>query len=230
MRVEQRIFVIIPALNEAASIASVLDAIPPWVDERIVVDNGSEDQTREVALQHGARVIDEPQAGYGAACLRGMAVARDADIIVFLDADFSDVPTDMRYLVDPLIYGQADFVISDRTARTKSRQALGAVQHYGNGLVCKLIRLFWGHEYRDLGPFRAIRRSKLDSLSMADRDYGWTVEMQIRAIKHGLSILEVPVDYWHRAAGQSKISGSLTGIIRAGSKILFVVFRERMRS
>ncbi len=226
MRNGQHISVIIPALNEEASIGSVLDAVPDWVDEKIVVNNGSTDQTAIVASQHGARVIHEPQPGYGAACLRGISWVNEADkadIIIFLDADFSDEPADMHRLADPVISCQADLVLGDRTS---NRQVLGTAQYYGNKLTCRLMALFWGHVYGDLGPFRAIRRSSLNNLKMADLNFGWTVEMQIKAIKHQLSVLEIPVAYRHRLAGRSKMSGTLSGIIRAGSKILFVIFRE----
>ena len=228
MRGGQRIGVIIPALDEEASIGAVLDAIPAWVDERIVIDNGCSDNTAAVAKTHGARVIEEPRPGYGAACLRGIAAARDADILVFLDADFSDDPAAMDRLVDPIVAGRADIAISDRTSTAEGRAAMSAAQLFGNRLACLLIRLFWGHRYHDLGPFRAVRRAALEGLAMADRDFGWTVEMQIRALKHKLAIAEVPVAYWERLAGRSKISGTLSGVFGAGRKILTVIFREAL--
>ncbi len=229
MRQEQLISVIIPALNEEASIGVVLDAIPAWVDERIVVDNGCSDGTAAVASQHGARVIEEPQPGYGAACLAGIAAAESADIIVFLDADFSDDPSRMQSLVDPIIEDRADITISDRMATPEGRRAMSAAQYYGNRLACRLIKLFWGYGFHDLGPFRAIQRSSLVALAMADRDFGWTVEMQIKAVRRGLSIAQVPVAYRQRLAGRSKISGTVSGVVRAGAKILYVVFREAFR-
>lgn len=228
MRGGQRIGVIIPALDEEASIGAVLDAIPAWVDERIVIDNGCSDNTAAVAKTHGARVIEEPRPGYGAACLRGIAAARDADILVFLDADFSDDPAAMDRLVDPIVAGRADIAISDRTSTAEGRAAMSAAQLFGNRLACLLIRLFWGHRYHDLGPFRAVRRAALEGLAMADRDFGWTVEMQIRALKHKLAIAEVPVVYRERLAGRSKISGTLSGVFGAGRKILTVIFREAL--
>lgn len=229
MKGDCRIVVIIPALNEEATIGVVLDDIPDWVDEMIVVDNGSTDDTATIAAEHGARVVAEPHPGYGAACLRGIAVAQSADIIVFLDADFSDVPADMHDLVDPIIQRQADITISDRTATSEGRQALSAQQLCGNRLACLLMRMFWGYAFHDLGPFRAIRKSSLDALAMADKDFGWTIEMQIKAIIRGLSIIQVPVQYRQRLAGRSKISGTVSGVIRAGTKILYVVFREALR-
>lgn len=229
MRGGRRIAVIIPALNEEASIGAVLDAVPAWVDARIVVDNGCTDNTAAVAARHGAIVVVETRPGYGAACLCGIAAAQDTDVLVFLDADFSDVPSEMNRLVDPILAGQADMTISDRTATPSGRAALSAPQFYGNRLACLLMRLFWGHQFHDLGPFRAIRRSSLMTLAMADQGYGWTVEMQIKAIKRGLSIVEAPVTYRPRLAGRSKISGTVAGVLGAGSKILYVLFREAFR-
>ena len=226
MRDGQHIAVIIPALDEEASVGAVLDAIPAWDDERILVDNGCSDNTAAVALQHGARVIKESRRGYGAACLRGIETAQDADILVFLDADFSDDLSHMDRLVDPIIAGQADIAISDRTSTAEGRAALSAAQFYGNRLACLLIRLFWAYRYHDLGPFRAIRGAALMGLAMEDPDFGWTVEMQIRAVKRKLAIIEVPVSYRERLAGRSKISGTVSGVFRAGSKILTVIFRE----
>ncbi len=229
MRGGHHISVIIPALNEAKSVGAVLDAIPDWVDARIVVDNGSTDETGAIARQYGARVIDEPEPGYGAACLAGIRAVERTDILVFLDADFSDDPAAMGLLVDPLIDGDADFSISDRTASPEGRKAMTAAQIYGNRLACLLMRLMWGHVYHDLGPFRAIRMRSFQQLAMTDRNFGWTIEMQIRAVIHGLRIREVPVVYRPRLAGKSKISGTFSGVIRAGSKILYVVFREALR-
>jgi len=229
MRGGERIAVIIPALDEEASIGSVLDAVPAWVDERIVVDNGCSDRTAAVATEHGARVVEEPRPGYGAACLRGIDAARSADILVFLDADFSDLPSEMGRLVDPIVAGRADIAIGDRTSTPAGRAALSIPQYFGNALACLLMRLFWGHQFHDLGPFRAIRRSALRELAMADEDFGWTVEMQLRAGEHQLSIVEAPVTYRRRLAGRSKISGTVSGVLGAGSKILYVLFREALR-
>lgn len=232
MRNGCHVTVIIPARNEGGSIGAVLEAIPAWVDSSIVVDNGSSDNTGQVAAANGAVVIHEPKPGYGSACLAGIAATKNSgtdEIIVFLDGDFSDDPTTMNLLVDPIIDDNADMVVSDRTASAESRLAMSFPQFHGNRLACFLMRLFWCHTYHDLGPFRAIRRAALDRLNMTDRNYGWTVEMQIRAVKANLKIREVPVPYRNRIAGQSKISGTFNGVLKAGSKILYVIFRERLR-
>jgi len=220
------ITVIIPVLNEERSLPRVLADIPAWVDRVIVVDNGSTDDTAQVAKRHGATVVRESVRGYGAACLRGIAVAADADILVFLDGDYSDFPEQMDRLVEPIAAGRADMVIGSRTLGRRERGVLTAVQRFGNALSCFLIRRLWNHRYSDLGPFRAIRRNALDVLGVNDRTYGWTIQMQIRAIRSGLRICETPVDY-RRRIGQSNISGTLRGIVGAGTKILTMVVMER---
>jgi len=229
MRVGRHITVIIPAHNEEASIGAVLDDIPSWVDECIVVDNRSHDKTRVIALAHGAHVVPEHRLGYGAACLAGIQAANKlarTDILVFLDADFSDVPSDMQLLVDPIVEDHVDMTVSDRTALRQNRPSFSFAQFYGNRLACWLIRLRWRYTYHDLGPFRVLHRNAYEVLDMSDKDYGWTVEMQIRAVKRNLTILEVPVRYRERLTGKSKISGTITGVIKAGAKILHVIFRE----
>lgn len=221
-----QIGVVIPALNEEKSIGRVLQAIPrQFADLVFVVDNGSSDRTASRAWANGAAVLREPHKGYGAACLAGIAaLPREVDIVVFLDADYSDYPEEMQKLVMPILRDQADFVVGSRTVYPAARAALSPQQRWGNWLATSLIRLLFGHRYSDLGPFRAIRRNALNDLRMSDRDYGWTVEMQIKAIRAGLRIVEVPVQYRQRV-GQSKISGTLKGTMRAGSKILYTVFR-----
>lgn len=222
-----QIAVVIPALNEERSIGRVLQAIPRQFAELIVVvDNGSSDSTASLALANGAQVLSEPHKGYGAACLAGIAaLPEEVEIVVFLDADFSDYPEEMEKLVAPILQNQADFVVGSRMVYPAARAALAPQQRWGNWLATSLIRILFGYRYSDLGPFRAIRRDALESLRMSDRGYGWTVEMQIKAIKGGLHILEVPVQYRQRL-GQSKISGTLKGTMRAGSKILYTVFRS----
>jgi len=229
MKNQSSIAVIIPALNEAQSIPLVLDAVPAWVDRVIVVDNGSSDETAAIASSRGAVVVHEPARGYGAACMRGIAAAADfADILVFLDADYSDFPEQMIRLVDPIARGEADMVIGSRTLGRRERGALTTIQRFGNALSCFLIRRLWRHGYSDLGPFRAIRRTALDCLRMSDRTYGWTIQMQIRAVQAGLRVREVPVDY-RRRIGRSKISGTVRGVVGAGLKILATVARERLQ-
>ncbi len=223
MRNEHSIAVIIPVLNEVASIGQVIDAIPPWVDDIVVVDNGSEDGTGEVATSHGARVVVEPQRGYGAACLCGIAALGAPDIVVFLDGDYSDHPEEMPLLVDPIIQGEVDMMIGSRVRGEWERGALTPQARFGNWLATRLIRLFWGIRYTDLGPFRAIRYRTLHQLDMADQDYGWTVEMQIKAALHAVPADEVPVSYRKRV-GVSKISGTIRGVVGAGYKILSTIF------
>ncbi len=223
MREAYSIAVIIPALNEARSIAQVLEAIPDWVDVRIVADNGSTDNTAQIAEAHGARVIAAPRRGYGAACLAGMAALESPDIVVFLDGDFSDHPDQMERLVAPIIDRQADLVIGSRVLGIREKGALTPQARFGNWLAIRLIRYFWGIQYTDLGPFRAVRYATLKALRMADLDYGWTVEMQIKAAIQGARVAEVPVDYRKRI-GVSKVSGTVRGIAGAGYKILSAIF------
>jgi glycosyltransferase involved in cell wall biosynthesis len=228
MRGNARLAVIIPALNEAAAIGRVLAAIPSWVDEVLVVDNGSTDATAAVARKQGARVIWEPQRGYGAACLAGINALATPDIVVFLDGDYSDHPEEMDRLVDPLVENNADLVIGSRVLGQRQPGALTPQARFGNWLACLLIRLIWRVRYSDLGPFRAIGFPALQLLNMQDRDYGWTVEMQIKAAARHLRILEVPVSYRLRV-GQSKISGTLRGVVGAGTKILATIGKEACR-
>lgn len=223
------ITVIIPALNEEASLPLVLRDLPA-VGRVIVVDNGSTDTTATVGKQSGATVVAEPTRGYGAACLRGLATIDDwvrggADppkIVVFLDADYSDYPEFLTKLVEPLLAGQADFVLGSRLLGSRERGAMPLQSVLGNRFACLLLRLLFGMRYTDLGPFRAIDYRSLCGLKMADRNFGWTVEMQIKAARAGLRMLEVPVPYRCRI-GQSKISGTVTGTLKAGYKILYLI-------
>ena len=215
--------VIIPALNEELSIGRVLSAIPDWVDDIIVVDNGSTDATPGVAREHGARVFFEPRRGYGSACLLGISRLSDPDVVVFLDGDYSDYPEEMDTLVDPIVDGKADMVIGSRVLGQRESGALTPQAIFGNWLSCTLMRWFWKVRYTDLGPFRAIRFSALERLAMHDPDYGWTVEMQIKAAKEGLQVKEVPVSY-RRRIGESKVSGTIRGVVGAGTKILATIF------
>ncbi len=215
--------VIIPTLNEEQSIGKVISDIPDWVDDIIVVDNGSTDRTVEVATAHGARVVPQPERGYGAACLAGIDALQQPDIVVFLDGDYSDYPEEMDMLVDPIIAGEADMVIGSRVAGKSEKGALTPQAIFGNWLSCKLMHLFWGVSYTDLGPFRAIRRSALEFLDMQDRNFGWTIEMQIKAAQRGLREKELPVRYRKRI-GKSKISGTVKGVIMAGTIILRTIF------
>jgi len=225
MRGDHHVTVILPALNEELAIGGVIASIPVWVDDVIVVDNGSTDSTAHIAAAHGARVASEGQRGYGAACLRGIASAGPTDIIVFMDADASDDPHDMASIVEPIVDGRADMCIGSRNHGFAEPGALTPQARFGNWLACGLMRLVWGGVFTDLGPFRAIRTRELRLLRMQDRGYGWTVEMQVKALKYGLRCVEVPVSY-RRRIGQSKISGTVRGVIGAGSKILFTIARH----
>ncbi|MCH9807234.1 MAG: glycosyltransferase family 2 protein [Alphaproteobacteria bacterium] len=222
MRNGKRISVIIPALNEEDAIGKVIAEIPEWVDRVIVADNGSKDRTGDVAMAAGALVVREDEPGYGAACLAGISALPETDIVVFLDGDYSDYPADMALLVDPIVDDAADMVIGSRVLGGAERGSLTPQQVFGNWLATRLIRMVWGTSYSDLGPFRAIRREALQGLGMADRDYGWTVEMQVKAAKAGLRCEEVPVRYRKRI-GVSKVSGTIKGTVKAGIKILSVI-------
>ena len=222
LRNGRRIGVIIPALNEEGAIGKVIEAVPDWVDYIVVADNGSRDQTSEVARNSGARVVREDERGYGAACLAGLQALPSSDIIVFLDGDYSDYPEDMEELIAPILTGGADMVIGSRVLGGAERGSLTPQQVFGNWLATRLIRLLWGARFSDLGPFRAIRDDALRKLEMEDRNFGWTVEMQVKAAKAGLKFAEVPVRYRQRI-GVSKVSGTMSGTIKAGTKILSVI-------
>ena len=221
-----KISVIIPALNEEESIGQVLNDIPgEIVEEVIVVDNGSSDNTVTVSKGLGVNVILEPLKGYGAACLRGISILKqDTDIVVFLDADYSDYPQDLHTVVKPIINDNADMVIGSRMSGEREKGALLPQAIFGNKLATFLIRLFWGFKYTDLGPFRAIKYRDLLALNMTDKNFGWTVEMQIKALKKRLRIVEVPVRYRKRI-GKSKITGTFSGTVRAGVKIIYTIFK-----
>ncbi len=214
--------VIIAALNEAASIGKVLADVPAWVDEVVVVDNGSTDATAAVAAAGGGRVVDEPRRGYGQACLAGMAAIDWCDIVVFLDGDYSDFPEQMDRLVGPIAEDKVDIVLGRRIAVHGDDRVFTPCQRFGTALACHLMRLLWAGQYQDMGPFRAVRWSSLRSLGMLDTTFGWTVEMQIKALLAGLRVKEVPVDY-RRRIGVSKISGTIGGAWGAGTKILGMI-------
>jgi glycosyltransferase involved in cell wall biosynthesis len=220
--------VIIPVLNEAEALPRVLASIPDWVAHVIVADNGSTDASGDIARQAGAIVVVEPRRGYGSACLKAIAsLPDDVGIVVFMDGDASDDSTQMAALVDPIRNGDADMVLGSRVLGERERGALTPQQIFGNALACTLIRLVWGARFTDLGPFRAIGREALSRLRMADPDYGWTVEMQVRAAKVGLRCREIPAHY-RRRIGTSKVSGTIRGVIGAGTKILYVIGREAL--
>ncbi len=223
-----RVAAILPARDEALALPAVIKAMPEWLDRIIIVDNGSRDNTAEIARSLGAEVVVEPEIGYGAACLAGIAAARDCDVLLFLDADGSDRPEDAHLVLQPIAAGTADLVIGSRVQGGAEPGALTLPQIFGNRLATFLMRMLWGTEVSDLGPFRAITRNALEKIAMRDRDYGWTVEMQARALRLGLRVTEVPVARHHRKAGKSKVSGTVMGVVRAGTKILYVIGREAL--
>lgn len=224
MRQGRRIGVIIPALNEQDAIGRVIADIPSWVDDIVVADNGSIDGTAREARIAGARVVTEPERGYGAACQRGLQALETVDVVVFIDGDFSDDPRQLASLVDPILSGAAEFVIGSRVIGHAERGALLPQQRFGNWLACRLMKYFFGAPYSDLGPFRAITTDALKDLAMEDRAFGWTVEMQIKAARSGLRAIEIPVNY-RRRIGTSKISGTVRGTLLASLTILTVIAR-----
>ena len=220
-----KISVIIPAYNEEESLPHVLNDLPQdRLHQIIVIDNRSTDQTADVARANGATVVYEKRQGYGQACLAGMAELENPDIVVFLDGDYSDYPEEIDLLVEPILKGEADFIVGSRMILKESRGALLPQARYGNMLAVFLIRLFFGHRYTDLGPFRAIRYESLQAIGMRDKNFGWTVEMQIKAIKNDLRIREIPVRYRMRI-GVSKITGTVSGTFKAGTKIIYTIFK-----
>ncbi len=222
---------IIPALNEAEVIGAMLRAIPAGVFAVVIVaDNGSTDNTGEIARRAGATVVREPVRGYGAACLRALtALPEGTKAVAFMQADGSEDAREAARLLSPIYEGRADLVIGSRTLGQVEPGALLPHQAFGNWLTMALIRILYRRRFTDLGPFRAISTEALDRLRMTDRGYGWTVEMQVRALQEGLRITEVPVSYRRRIAGQNKVSGNVVNSVRAGMKILWTVVLLSMR-
>jgi len=229
MQNQPLIDVIIPAYNEESSIAHVVNDVPKsLVREIIVCNNNSSDNTADVARKAGAIVVDQPTPGYGNACLKGMEYVHakevHPDIIVFLDGDYSDHPEELKELILPIIEDDQDLVIGSRALGAMENGAMMPQQIFGNWLATTLIRFFYKYEFTDLGPFRAIKYPKLLEINMQDRDFGWTVEMQVKAAKMKLKCVEVPVTYRKRI-GVSKVSGTIKGTILAGHKILWTIFK-----
>lgn len=223
------ITVIIPAYNEEQSIGKVIADIPrSIVTHVIVVNNNSNDSTVEVAKKAGAIVLDEPRRGYGWACLKGIEHSKSlhTEIVVFLDGDYSDYPQEIPDVLAPIFETDMDMVIGSRVLGKREKGSLTPQQVFGNWLATKLIRLFYRAKFTDLGPFRAIKSNSLEQLKMADKTYGWTIEMQIKAAKHKMKFCEVPVNYKKRI-GVSKVSGTVKGTVLAGIKIIFAVFKYR---
>ncbi|WP_026708023.1 glycosyltransferase family 2 protein [Flavobacterium frigidarium] len=220
--------VIIPAYNEEKAIANVIKDIPSYVDEVIVISNNSTDNTVAVAQKAGATVLLENKKGYGHACLKGLdyiaKLPNKPDIIVFLDGDYSDYPEELTQIVAPIITDGIDLVIGARAAHLRAKNSMTPQQVFGNWLATFLMKLFFGATFTDLGPFRAIKYDKLVALNMEDKTYGWTVEMQLKALKQKYSYVEIPVRYKNRI-GVSKISGTVKGTFMAGIKIIGWIFK-----
>jgi glycosyltransferase involved in cell wall biosynthesis len=226
---DQSVAVVIPALNEEAAIGRAVGHIDRTiVDAVIVVDNGSTDRTAERARAAGALVVAEPRRGYGSACLRGIEAAGEADVLVFMDGDGSDDASQIGDLLATLIDDDLEMVLGSRMLGEREPGALTPLQRFGSVLTCSLVRAFWGVRFTDLGPFRAIRRQALARLQMADPDFGWTIEMQVKAAQQQLRVAEVPTRYRLRRAGQSKVSGTILGSYRAGKRILGYVFAAKV--
>jgi glycosyltransferase involved in cell wall biosynthesis len=224
--------VIIPAYNEEDSIGKVIAEIPSIVSEIVVVNNNSSDQTVAVAKDAGATVLDEVKKGYGYACLKGMQYIANQqekpEIIVFLDGDYSDYPGELTKIIKPIIKDNKDLVIGARVPELREKDAITPQQVFGNWLACSLMKLFFKATFTDLGPFRAIKYDKLLALNMSDKTYGWTVEMQLKALKNKYSYTEIPVHYKKRI-GVSKVSGTIKGSIFAGIKILTWIFKYSLK-
>lgn len=223
-----RVSVVIPALNEAESIGVVVQSMP-WdqIAECIVVDNGSTDETETIARAAGARVVNSTR-GYGAACAAGARAAVQAsDVLVFLDGDGSDDVNAMAQMVGPVERDEADFVIGSRMRGRSERGSLNGVQRFAARLIGALVKMLYGFRYTDMGPFRAIRRDALERMQMREMTYGWNLEMQVKALKMGLRVMEIPVDYRCRIGGESKVSGNLAASLKAAVRILGVLARVR---
>ena len=221
--------VIIPVYNEADSIGKVIAEIPAHLVRHIIVcNNGSTDDTADLALKAGAKVVHQPIKGYGNACLKGMEYVSTLeilpDIIVFVDGDYSDYPEEMPLLIEPILKNEVDMVIGSRALGSMESGAMMPQQIFGNWLATTLIKFIYNYEFTDLGPFRSIRYDKLMSMEMADKTFGWTVEMQVKAAKMNMKTMEVPVRYRKRI-GKSKVSGTVKGTILAGHKILWTIFK-----
>ena len=229
MPTEHKVIVVVPAFNEEKSIGKVISAIPKnLVSSVIVTNNNSSDNTANIASEAGAIVLDEERRGYGWACLKGIRKAKElgATIIVFIDGDFSDYPEQLPRVIEPILNDEADMVIGSRTLGKKEKGSLTPQQLFGNWLATRLMSIFYGINYTDLGPFRAITVEGLDKLNMQDKTYGWTIEMQIKAAQNKLRSVEVPVDYRKRI-GVSKVSGTIKGSIMAGYKIITAIFKYK---
>ncbi len=226
---DRQVTLVIPALDEEESIGTLLGRVDrTLVDRIIVVDNGSVDRTADRALQGGAVVLREDRRGYGSACLMAIREGPATDCVVFMDGDGSDDPQEIELLLRAMHALDADLVVGSRVLGRSEKGALTISQRFGNALACRLVQLFWGVKYTDLGPFRAIRQRALERLDMSDPDYGWTVEMQVKAAQRGLRIAEVPVHRRTRKGGRSKVSGTIVGSFRAARRILAYIIQAKL--
>lgn len=221
--------IIIPAFNEEKSIGKVITDIPKALCRHIIVcNNASTDRTKEVASDNGAIVVDQPEMGYGNACLKGIefiqSLETPPEVVVFIDGDYSDYPGEIKYLLKPINEDDMDMVIGSRALGNLEKGSMTPQQIFGNWLATTLIKMIYNYKFTDLGPFRAIKWSKLMDIEMKDKNYGWTVEMQVKAAKFSLNCLEIPVNYRKRI-GVSKVSGTIKGTILAGYKILWTIFK-----
>ena len=227
-----KISVVIPAFNEEKSIPYVLNDIPNFVNLIIVCDNSSTDKTSEIAKNMGAKVVFEEKKGYGNACLKAISYLRNLkdkpEIVVFIDGDYSDDPKQMKKIIDPIVNDGYDFVLGARTKDLRDKHSMTTHQIFGNWLACFLMRIFFNSRFKDLGPFRAITWDKLMQLDMRDKSFGWTIEMQIKALIKNYKYKEIGVKYKKRI-GKSKISGTLVGSILAGKKILYLIFKYYLK-
>jgi glycosyltransferase involved in cell wall biosynthesis len=223
---------VIPALNEEEVIARTVAAVPrESVSEIIVVDNGSTDRTAEEAARAGARVVSEPTRGYGRACRRGVqSVSSECEIIVQMDGDLSDDPSEIPMLIEPILRDGYDLVLGSRLLGIREDKSMTAAQVFGSRLASFLIRSMYGVRYTDMGPFRAIRRAALQSLDLKEETYGWSIEMQTKAAVYGLRVLEIPVKWRNRAAGNSKVAGTISGSVKAGFRIVGTILKVYFRT
>lgn len=229
----KKISVIIPAYNEEKAIGLVISEIPDEVSEVIVVSNNSTDNTIEVAKKAGATVLSEDRKGYGYACLKGLEYLANKpekpDIVVFIDGDYSDFPSELSKIVEPILHGDFDFVIGARVTELREKHSMTPQQIFGNWLATFLMKILYNAKYSDLGPFRAIKYEKLLALDMEDKTYGWTIEMQLKALKQKMTYTEIPVHYKNRI-GVSKVSGTVKGTIMAGIKIIGWIFKHTLKN
>ena len=221
------ITIVIPALNEEEVIARTVAAIPRELPcEVVVVDNGSTDRTAEEAMKAGARVVSQPVRGYGRAMRRGFeSLSADCEIVVQMDADLSDDPSEIHLLLEPILERDYDLVLGSRLLGKREKDSMTPAQVVGSKIASLMIRLIYGVRYTDMGPFRAIKRSALSSLEMSEETYGWSIEMQTRAASRGLRVTEIPVTWRNRAAGSSKVAGTLSGSVRAGVRIVWTILK-----